>query len=70
MQSYLDSEGRFAKISNTPVVKSFFGDAGNLSMNTHPELRVGIFDNSANEIAEHIQKGEAGFGVTIMSTIR
>ena len=38
--------------------------------NTHPELRVRIFDNSANEIAEHIQKGEAEFGVTIMSTNR
>jgi DNA-binding transcriptional LysR family regulator len=36
----------------------------------HPGLQVRIFDNSASEIAERVQKGEVEFGITILSTNR
>lgn len=37
---------------------------------TNPDVHVRIFDNSANEIAERVQKGEAEFGLTILVTNR
>jgi len=36
----------------------------------YPGLQVRIFDNSASEIAERVQKGEVEFGITILSTNR
>jgi DNA-binding transcriptional LysR family regulator len=36
----------------------------------HPGIAVRIFDNSASEIAERVQKGEAEFGITILSSNR
>lgn len=36
----------------------------------HPSVSVRIFDNSASEIAERVQKGEAEFGITILSSNR
>jgi DNA-binding transcriptional LysR family regulator len=36
----------------------------------HPATLVRVFDNSASEIAERVQKGEAEFGVTILATNR
>jgi DNA-binding transcriptional LysR family regulator len=37
---------------------------------TYPATAIRIFDNSAREIAEQVQKGEAAFGITILSTSR
>ncbi len=34
---------------------------------THPDLIIRVFDNSASEIAELVQKGEAEFGITFVS---
>ncbi len=39
-------------------------------MAAHPGTEVHIFDQSAHEIAERVQKGEAEFGITILSTNR
>jgi DNA-binding transcriptional LysR family regulator len=36
----------------------------------HPNTVVRVFDNSADEIAERVQKGEAEFGLTILTTNR
>ena len=36
----------------------------------HPAMAIRIYDNSANEIAERVQKGEAEFGITILGTNR
>jgi DNA-binding transcriptional LysR family regulator len=36
----------------------------------HPGIAVRVFDNSASEIAERVQKGEAEFGITILSSNR
>jgi DNA-binding transcriptional LysR family regulator len=36
----------------------------------HPDLAVQVFDNSATEIAERVQAGEAEFGITIVSANR
>lgn len=36
----------------------------------YPDTAVRIFDNSAGEIAERVQKGEAEFGITILGTGR
>jgi DNA-binding transcriptional LysR family regulator len=36
----------------------------------HPAVQVKVFDNSAREIAERVQAGEAAFGVTIVSANR
>jgi DNA-binding transcriptional LysR family regulator len=33
----------------------------------HPDLAIQVFDNSASEIAELVQKGEAEFGITFVS---
>jgi DNA-binding transcriptional LysR family regulator len=37
---------------------------------THPGVTVKVFDNSASEIAERVARGEAEFGVTIVSANR
>jgi DNA-binding transcriptional LysR family regulator len=37
---------------------------------TYPATAVRIFDNSAGQIAERVQKGEAEFGITILGTGR
>jgi DNA-binding transcriptional LysR family regulator len=37
---------------------------------SYPAMTVRIYDNSANEIAERVQKGEAEFGITILGTNR
>ena len=36
----------------------------------YPAMAIRIHDNSANEIAERVQKGEAEFGITILGTNR
>jgi DNA-binding transcriptional LysR family regulator len=36
----------------------------------HPDTRVRVFDNSASEIAAHVQNGEAEFALTILATGR
>ena len=36
----------------------------------HPSVHVKVFDNSAAEIAERVQSGEAAFGVTIVAANR
>ena len=36
----------------------------------HPEINVRIFDNSAAEIAAHVEAGRAEFGITIVSANR
>jgi len=36
----------------------------------HPGVTVKVFDNSANEIAERVARGEAEFGITIVSANR
>jgi DNA-binding transcriptional LysR family regulator len=36
----------------------------------NPDIQVRIFDNSASEIAERVQKGDAEFGLTILATNR
>jgi DNA-binding transcriptional LysR family regulator len=36
----------------------------------NPDIQVRIFDNSASEIAERVQKGDAEFGLTILGTNR
>jgi DNA-binding transcriptional LysR family regulator len=36
----------------------------------YPAMAVRVFDNSASEIAEHVQKGDAEFGITILSSER
>jgi DNA-binding transcriptional LysR family regulator len=36
----------------------------------YPAMAIRIYDNSANEIAERVQKGEAEFGITILGTNR
>lgn len=46
-----------------PKVLARFRDA-------YPETGVRIFDNSANEIAERVQRGEAVFGITIVAANR
>lgn len=35
---------------------------------SHPDVVVRVFDNSATEIAERVHRGEAAFGLTILST--
>ncbi len=37
---------------------------------THPGVTVRVFDNSASEIAERVARGEAEFGITIVSANR
>jgi DNA-binding transcriptional LysR family regulator len=37
---------------------------------SYPEMSVRVFDNSASEIAERVQRGEAVFGITIMAADR
>ena len=37
---------------------------------SYPAMAIRIYDNSANEIAERVQKGEAEFGITILGTNR
>lgn len=37
---------------------------------SYPRMSVRVFDNSASEIADLVQKGEAEFGVTILATNR
>jgi DNA-binding transcriptional LysR family regulator len=37
---------------------------------SYPAMTVRIYDNSANEIAERVQKGEAEFGITILGANR
>ncbi|MGG5810142.1 LysR substrate-binding domain-containing protein [Falsiroseomonas sp. CW058] len=37
---------------------------------THPEVTVKVLDNSASEIAERVARGEAEFGITIVSANR
>jgi DNA-binding transcriptional LysR family regulator len=39
-------------------------------MRMHPNTRVRVFDNSATEIAERVQNGDAEFGITIVGTNR
>jgi DNA-binding transcriptional LysR family regulator len=36
----------------------------------HPATLVRVFDNSASEIAERVQRGDAEFGLTILATSR
>lgn len=36
----------------------------------HPQIGVRVFDNSATEIADHVQAGRAEFGITIVSANR
>ncbi len=36
----------------------------------HPDLSVRVFDNSAIEIADRVQSGEAEFGITVLSANR
>jgi len=36
----------------------------------HPDVSVRVFDNSASEIVERVQKGDAEFGLTILTTNR
>jgi len=36
----------------------------------HPETHVRVFDNSASEIAERVEQGQAAFGVTILAANR
>jgi DNA-binding transcriptional LysR family regulator len=36
----------------------------------HPTITVRVFDNSADEIAERVQKGEAEFAITLLATNR
>src|SRR5262249_42059085 len=36
----------------------------------HPSTAIRVFDNSANEIADRVQKGDAEFGITILSSNR
>jgi DNA-binding transcriptional LysR family regulator len=38
--------------------------------NIYPDVSVRVFDNSASEIAERVQRGEAAFGITIMAADR
>lgn len=44
------------------ILKEFFS--------RHPESRVHIYDNSADEIANRVQKGDAEFGLTLLATGR
>ena len=37
---------------------------------THPEVRVTVLDNSATEIADHVESGRAAFGVSMAMTRR
>ena len=36
----------------------------------HPETQVRVFDNSASEIADRVEQGQAAFGITIMAANR
>ncbi len=36
----------------------------------HPDTLVRVYDNSASQIAERVQRGDAVFGITIMATSR
>jgi DNA-binding transcriptional LysR family regulator len=38
--------------------------------NVHPHVGVRVYDNSASEIAEHVQSGRAEFGLTIVAANR
>jgi DNA-binding transcriptional LysR family regulator len=46
-----------------PDVVAAFHDA-------YPAINLRVFDNSASEIAERVQKGEAEFGITILAANR
>lgn len=50
-------------VAHLPAVLAAFG-------RKHRDVSVRVFDNSASEIADHVQSGRAEFGVTIVSSNR